>query len=76
MHYLDVTSFPRTNVLKELSEYAGDPKEKEFLLSLTHTTPESKVGLRHLGIVYWLEQLCMLFNYLIFVFKGIVMEIE
>jgi NADPH-ferrihemoprotein reductase len=42
LHYLDVTSCPRTNVLKELSEYASNPSDKEFLLSLTHSTVESK----------------------------------
>jgi len=43
LHYLDVTSCPRTNVLKELSEYATNPDEKEFLLKLSKSAQESKV---------------------------------
>jgi NADPH-ferrihemoprotein reductase len=34
-HYLDVTSNPRTHVLKELAEYTTDPEEKEKLLKMT-----------------------------------------
>ncbi|XP_022102084.1 NADPH--cytochrome P450 reductase-like isoform X3 [Acanthaster planci] len=41
-HYLDITSPPRTNVLKDIAEYASDPKEKEFLLLLSSATPEGK----------------------------------
>ncbi|XP_071481377.1 NADPH--cytochrome P450 reductase-like [Diadema antillarum] len=41
-HYLDITSCPRTNVLKELSEYASDPKDKEKLLLMSSATPEGK----------------------------------
>ncbi|ESN99807.1 hypothetical protein HELRODRAFT_113572 [Helobdella robusta] len=40
--YLDITSCPRTNVLKELSEYTDDGGDKEFLLSMTKSSPESK----------------------------------
>lgn len=42
MHYLDITSCPRTNVLKELAEYASNPKEKEFILKLIQSSPEGK----------------------------------
>ncbi|KAK6625304.1 hypothetical protein RUM43_005598 [Polyplax serrata] len=41
-HYLDITSNPRTHILKELSEYATDPKEKEMLKQMASTTPEGK----------------------------------
>ncbi|XP_065174334.1 NADPH--cytochrome P450 reductase isoform X2 [Atheta coriaria] len=41
-HYLDITMNPRTHVLKELSEYATDPKEKELLKSMASTSPEGK----------------------------------
>jgi len=43
LHYLDITSCPRTNVLKDLAEYAGDSEEKDFLLKLSRSTPEGKV---------------------------------
>ena len=42
-HYLDITSVPRTHVLRELAEYAGEEKDKEFLLQITSPTPEGKV---------------------------------
>ncbi|GLH11292.1 NADPH--cytochrome P450 reductase [Gryllus bimaculatus] len=41
-HYLDITSNPRTHVLKELGEYAKDPKEQEKLKSMASTSPEGK----------------------------------
>lgn len=41
-YYLDITSNPRTHVLKEISEYATDPKEKEMLREMASTTPEGK----------------------------------
>ncbi|XP_006822355.1 NADPH--cytochrome P450 reductase-like [Saccoglossus kowalevskii] len=41
-HYLDITSPPRTNVLRDLVEYASDPKDKEFILAITSPTPEGK----------------------------------
>ena len=43
-HYLDITNPPRTNVLKELSEYAEDETEKQFLLKMTGTSPEGRVS--------------------------------
>ena len=43
-HYLDVIHPPRTNVLKELMEYAGEQKDKDLLEKLTAPTPEAKVS--------------------------------
>eukprot|EP01137_Pigoraptor_chileana_P000700 Opistho-2@37287 len=40
LHYLDITSIVRTNVLRDLAEYASDPKDKDFLLRVT--SPEGK----------------------------------
>ena len=47
LHYLDITSCPRTHILRELAEYATDDKDKEFLLKLTSATPEGKVRNRN-----------------------------
>nr|AUX13058.1 NADPH-cytochrome P450 reductase [Apolygus lucorum] len=41
-YYIDITSNPRTHVLKELAEYAKDPQEAERLKSMASTTPEGK----------------------------------
>lgn len=41
-YYLDITSNPRTHILKELSEYAGDPQEKEKLKLMASTSAEGK----------------------------------
>ncbi|KAK3083908.1 hypothetical protein FSP39_005129 [Pinctada imbricata] len=41
-HYLDVTSNPRTHILRELAEYAGDEKDKEFLMKLSSSSAEGK----------------------------------
>nr|CAG4643053.1 EOG090X027R [Ilyocryptus agilis] len=41
-YYLDITSNPRTHVLKELAEYTSDPQEKEKLLKMTGANPEGK----------------------------------
>ncbi|XP_071790461.1 NADPH--cytochrome P450 reductase-like isoform X2 [Asterias amurensis] len=41
-HYLDITSVPRTNVIKDIAEYATDQKDKDFLLLLSSSTPEGK----------------------------------
>ena len=49
-HYLDITSTPRTNVLKELAEYAKEDKDKEFLIKLAGNTPESKVRLETVAL--------------------------
>ena len=45
LHYLDITSCPRTNVLKDLAEYASNSDEKEFLVKLSQSTTEGKVCL-------------------------------
>jgi len=44
LHYLDITSCPRTHILRELAEYATAEKDKELLLKLCSATPEGKVG--------------------------------
>ncbi|XP_011496743.1 PREDICTED: NADPH--cytochrome P450 reductase isoform X2 [Ceratosolen solmsi marchali] len=41
-HYLDITSNPRTHILKELAEYASDPNDKERLRQMSSTTAEGK----------------------------------
>nr|CAG4646861.1 EOG090X027R [Megafenestra aurita]SVE92258.1 EOG090X027R [Megafenestra aurita] len=41
-YYLDITSNPRTHVLKELAEHTSDPEEKEKLLKMTSSNPEGK----------------------------------
>ncbi|KAH3886012.1 NADPH--cytochrome P450 reductase-like [Dreissena polymorpha] len=41
LHYLDITSTPRTHIMRELAEYARD-KDKEFLLKMCSPTPEGK----------------------------------
>ena len=43
-YYVDLTSPPRTNVLRELAEFASDPNERDFLLRITSPTEEGKVG--------------------------------
>lgn len=43
-HYLDITHTPRTNVLKELAEYAENPEEQEFLRKMASSAPEGKVS--------------------------------
>jgi len=63
MHYLDITACPRTNVLKELADYAGEEKDKEFLLKISGSSPESKelyldwIVKHHRTIVHVLEDL-------------------
>ncbi|XP_013384420.1 NADPH--cytochrome P450 reductase [Lingula anatina] len=42
LHYLDIVSPPRTHILKELSDYAEDPKDKEFLQKLACASEEGK----------------------------------
>lgn len=42
-HYLDITSMPRTHILRELAEHATEEKDKEFLTSMTLSKPEAKV---------------------------------
>ncbi|XP_020298213.1 NADPH--cytochrome P450 reductase isoform X2 [Pseudomyrmex gracilis] len=43
-HYLDITSNPRTHILKELAEYASDPADKEKLKLMASTTVEGKAA--------------------------------
>lgn len=43
-HYLDITSNPRTHVLKELAEYATDPADKDKLKLMASTTVEGKAA--------------------------------
>ncbi|XP_011883330.1 PREDICTED: NADPH--cytochrome P450 reductase isoform X1 [Vollenhovia emeryi] len=43
-HYLDITSNPRTHVLKELAEYTSDPADKEKLKLMASTTAEGKAA--------------------------------
>lgn len=40
-HYVDITSLPRTHILKELAEFAND-EEKEFLISMAKPSEQSK----------------------------------
>lgn len=42
-HYLDITSRPRTHILKDLAEYCSDPADKEKLLTMASSTDEGKV---------------------------------
>ncbi|KAB7495974.1 NADPH--cytochrome P450 reductase [Armadillidium nasatum] len=42
MHYVDIQSVPRTHVLKEIAEYASDPKDKEKLQLLSSTSEAGK----------------------------------
>jgi NADPH-ferrihemoprotein reductase len=41
---LDITSNPRTHILKELAEYADDPADKEKLKLMASTTVEGKAA--------------------------------
>lgn len=41
-YYIDITSNPRTHILKELAEYASDPKEAEKLKLMASTSVEGK----------------------------------
>jgi len=43
-HYLDITSNPRTHILKELAEYATDSADKEKLKLMASTTAEGKTA--------------------------------
>lgn len=42
-YYVDITSTPRTNVLRELADHASDPAHRDFLLEITSATEEGKV---------------------------------
>ncbi|XP_063225113.1 NADPH--cytochrome P450 reductase [Bacillus rossius redtenbacheri] len=41
-HYLDITSNPRTHVLKEIIEYTQDPKDQELLRLMSSNSVEGK----------------------------------
>jgi len=41
-YYLDITNPPRTHILKELSEYASDEKEKTMLKTMASSSDEGK----------------------------------
>ncbi|XP_054721254.1 NADPH--cytochrome P450 reductase-like [Uloborus diversus] len=41
-HYVDITSIPRTHVLKEISEYATDEEHKRMLKQMATSTEEGK----------------------------------
>lgn len=41
-HYVDVMNPLKSHVLKELSDYAKEPKDKEFMEKLSSTSPEGK----------------------------------
>lgn len=41
-HYVDITTTPRTNVIKEMAEYCTDPEQKAFLLSMTSADENSR----------------------------------
>ncbi|XP_015190059.1 PREDICTED: NADPH--cytochrome P450 reductase isoform X2 [Polistes dominula] len=43
-YYLDITSNPRTHILKELVEYASDPVDKEKLQLMASPTVEGKAA--------------------------------
>lgn len=42
LHYVDITSLPRTHVLKEISEYATDEEEKQKLKLMGSSSEEGK----------------------------------
>ncbi|KAL0132349.1 hypothetical protein PUN28_000258 [Cardiocondyla obscurior] len=50
-HYLDITSNPRTHVLKELAEYTSDPADKEKLKLMASTSAEGKAAYQQ-----WINQ--------------------
>ena len=54
-HYVDISAPPRTHVLRELSEFASDPKEREFLLDITSPSVEGKVsvGMASTEVMMW-----------------------
>lgn len=41
-HYLDITSNPRTHILKELAEYCSDSADKDKLKLMASTSAEGK----------------------------------
>ncbi|KAG5683647.1 hypothetical protein PVAND_012918 [Polypedilum vanderplanki] len=52
-HYLEITALPRTHIIKELAEYCSDEKDKEFLKTMSSTTPEGKAQYQS-----WIQDAC------------------
>ena len=44
LHYVDIASRAKGNVVLEFIEYAQDPEEKEFLEKITSNSEEGKVS--------------------------------
>lgn len=44
-HYVDITSRPRTHVLKDLAEYCADESDKQKMLLMASSSEEGKVSL-------------------------------
>jgi len=63
LHYVDITSIPRTHVLKEISEYASNEEHKKMLKMMATSTEEGKnlyltwVVKDHRSIIHILEDL-------------------
>ena len=47
-YYLDITSLPTTQLLKELAQYASDESEKKSLQLMGSASEEGKVNLNKL----------------------------
>jgi len=41
-HYVDITTPPRTNIIKDLAQYATDDTDKAFLVNISSNTVEGK----------------------------------
>ena len=54
LHYVDIASVVKTHVLRELAEYAKDFEHKEFLMNITDTTEEAKVGFLFFCTLEWI----------------------
>ncbi|EAA06484.5 AGAP000500-PC [Anopheles gambiae str. PEST] len=52
-HYLEITALPRTHILKELAEYCGEEKDKEFLRFISSTAPDGKAKYQE-----WVQDSC------------------
>ncbi|KAG8182223.1 hypothetical protein JTE90_002654 [Oedothorax gibbosus] len=63
MHYVDITSIPRTHVLKEIADYAKDEEHKKMLKMMGTSSEEGKslylnwVVKDHRSIIHILEDL-------------------
>lgn len=62
-HYVDITSIPRTHVLKEISEYASNEEDKKMLKMMATSSEEGKklyltwVVKDHRSIIHILEDI-------------------